>query len=136
MIDSQINNRVANFGASRIKLAMTRTAEVIMDAVRSSARALWTPGNLIRTDRDGNTPGHCNIAARSTCMNSPVLIGGTTASTTSGIMESHEIVSIHHLTYRDYSLRRNSVEVLKKIIVYYILSLKKNEVNIEILQRE
>ena len=38
--------------------------------------------------------------------------------------------------YRGYSLQSNSVDVLKDIIVYYISSITKNEVNIEILQGE
>ena len=51
-----------------------------------------------------------------------------------GMINQINAVFLTYLTYLGYSLRRNSVEVLKDIMVYSISSLKKNEVNIKILQ--
>ena len=49
-----------------------------------------------------------------------------------GMINQINAVFLTYLTYLGYSLRRNSVEVLKDIMVYSISSLKKNEVNIKI----
>ena len=48
-----------------------------------------------------------------------------------GMINRINAVVMTYLMYRGYSLRRNSVELLKEIMVYSISSLTKNEVNIE-----
>ena len=113
-IDPLIDNRVATYGASTIKLATPFTTEVITDAACSSAQVLWTHGYVSSTGRDGIIKDHCDIAVGSSWMKSPVLIGGTTVSPTSGIMGSHDIVSIHGSTgsveVRDAQNLNNSID--------------------------
>ena len=56
-IDPHIGNRVATSGTSLLKIATPQTTEVITDAARSNVQILWTPGHVIRTGRNGTTPG-------------------------------------------------------------------------------
>ena len=53
-----------------------------------------------------------------------------------GVINIINAVVLTDFTYRGYSLRCNSVEVLKDIIIYSILSLTNNKANIERLQGE
>ena len=53
-----------------------------MDAARSNAQALQTPGHVNKMGREGSTPGHCKISVSYLRLNSPVLIGGTNISPT------------------------------------------------------
>ena len=89
-IDPRIDDMVATCGASPHKLATPQMTEVITDMSCSRAWILRTPRYVRWTDRDGNTPGKCDIAVRSPRDNSPVLIGGIgvyLASGHSGILK-------------------------------------------------
>ena len=97
-IDPRIDNRVATYGVSRIKITTTCTTEVIIDTVRIKARSLQTPGHVIRMFRYYSTPSYCDIAVRYPRMNSPVLIGCIIVFPKSLIMWSQDIVSIHGST--------------------------------------
>ena len=53
-----------------------------------------------------------------------------------GLINRINAIVVTYLTYQGYILRRNLVELLKEIMVYFILYLAKNKVNIERLQVE
>ena len=62
-----------------------------MDAARSSARVNQTPRRVIRTGRDGSTPGNTCIDVSSPRDNSPVMIGGTTVSPSCRLIGSLQV---------------------------------------------
>ena len=89
-MDTMIDNRMATCDGTTHTLATPMTKEVIMDAMRSSARVNRTPRHVSRTGRDGSIPVVNCIAVRSPRANSPVLIGNTTVSSDcriSGILQ-------------------------------------------------
>ena len=92
-IDPRIDDRIATSGASPHKLVTSQTTEVITDEALSSARILYTPRGVRRTDRDGTTPGDCKIAVRSLRAYSPVMIGGIGVPPTRGHSGSFEVLN-------------------------------------------
>ena len=58
--------------------------------MHSSACILLNPGHVSRACRNGTTPGNIQHAVRYPRENGPVLIVGTTASPTCGIMGTQE----------------------------------------------
>ena len=79
-IDPRIPHRVTTCGETPHAHMMPTIKEVITDAACSSARILYTPGNISRTGRDGTTIRDRKVPVRSPQENGPFLIGGTTVS--------------------------------------------------------
>ena len=61
-------------GGTPRALAMPTTKGVIIDTAHSSAHILRTPGHVMRSGRDDNTPRDCDVSVSSPRDNGPVLI--------------------------------------------------------------
>ena len=86
-MDPRIENKVATYRASTVKIATPRTTKVITDTAHINVRAIWTPGFVCRTGRDVSTPGHCDVDVGSPWLNYPVLIGTTVYPNRTGSQE-------------------------------------------------
>ena len=82
-IDPWIADWVAAGRGTTHALQTPASKVIISDEACIGTRVFWTPGDVIRKDRDGMTPRDSNTFIRPPMLNFPVLIGGgTTASLT------------------------------------------------------
>ena len=84
-MDPRIGDRIVTYGGTTHTLETNMTKEVIMDAVRSSARVNLAPSHISWIGRDGSTLCDTCIDVRHPWANSPVLIGSTTMYPACGI---------------------------------------------------